>query len=152
MERRDLFARPPTQDSIRRFPRVGHDPLGMPQEGADRAHQRYDLKLQVEIRHDDRTFRGESVNVSLGGILIRCLEPVPFGALVFLRFRIPALKEDAAVEAIDRWTTHGAIGVEFVGLRAIEVWGLNKLFEGARPDERVRLHQPRAPIRGTPGA
>jgi PilZ domain-containing protein len=95
----------------------------------DRAHQRHGLTLRVEVRHGDATIVGESANVSLGGMLILLQEPVPFGTGVMLTFRIPALKDDATVAAVVRWTTDDAIGVEFIGLRAIEVWGLNQLLQ-----------------------
>ena len=96
----------------------------------ERVHQRYPLKLPVEVAIGDRVFVGESVNVSVGGMLVAVAEPVTFGSTVRLKFRLPALKNETQVEAAVRWVANGKIGVQFLGLRAIDVWGLNQIFQG----------------------
>jgi c-di-GMP-binding flagellar brake protein YcgR len=95
----------------------------------ERVHQRFPFRIPVEVSIGERSVSAESVNISLGGMLVACGEPVAFGSHVHVRFRIPALKEDTRVEAAVRWVTGGQIGVQFLGLRAIEVWGLNQLFQ-----------------------
>ncbi len=95
----------------------------------ERVHQRFPFRIPVEIAVGDRRVGAETVNISLGGMLVACAETVAFGSHVHMRFRIPALKEDTSVEAAVRWVTAGQIGVQFLGLRAIEVWGLNQLFQ-----------------------
>jgi c-di-GMP-binding flagellar brake protein YcgR len=95
----------------------------------ERVHQRYSFKLPVEIRAGEQSISGETVNISIGGMLVAVSSPVAFGTTVSLKFRIPALKEDTNVDAAVRWVSGGSIGVQFLGLRAIEVWGLNQLFK-----------------------
>ena len=95
----------------------------------ERVHHRYSFKLPVDVKIGDQTATGETVNVSIGGMLIGISAPITFGSTVGLRFRIPALKEDTTVDAAVRWVSKEAVGVQFLGLRAIEVWGLNQLFK-----------------------
>ena len=95
----------------------------------ERVHQRYSFKLPVTLKIGEATVEGETVNVSIGGLLVAVAATVVYGSIVGLRFRIPALKEDTQVDAAVRWVSAGSIGVQFLGLRAIEVWGLNQLFK-----------------------
>jgi len=95
----------------------------------ERVHRRYSFKLPVTLRVGEQTISGETVNVSIGGMLVSVASPVAFGSVVGMRFRIPALKEDTQVDGAVRWVAGGSIGVQFLGLRAIEVWGLNQLFK-----------------------
>ncbi len=72
------------------------------------------------------------VNLSLGGALVSFEKKIPMGARVHIVFSIPTLP--AAAEAIDigatvRWADQSGIGIQFDGLRARDVWGLNKYFE-----------------------
>ena len=94
-----------------------------------RIHHRHEVSLDVVWVHDGFERSGVSVNVSLGGMFIRAAEPPPFHSTVRLRFRIPALRQDTNVDAHVRWIEEGGFGVQFIGLRAIEVWGLNQLFK-----------------------
>jgi hypothetical protein len=59
---------------------------------------------------------------------------IPYGTEVTLRFRLPAMKEDANARATVRWNKPDGVGVQFGSLRAIEVWGLNQLFKRLTPD------------------
>ena len=69
------------------------------------------------------------VNMSLGGALITYPEHLALGQALRLTFRVPHLEEPIVVDAVVRWSTNDSIGVQFDGLRAREVWSLNKLFE-----------------------
>jgi hypothetical protein len=51
------------------------------------------------------------------------------GTRVKIRFRVPAHDQPIEVGAQVRWSTEDSIGVQFDGLRAREVWSLNKYFE-----------------------
>jgi hypothetical protein len=59
---------------------------------------------------------------------------IPYGTEVTVRFRLPAMKEDAHAPATVRWKKPDGIGVQFGSLRAIEVWALNQFFKGLGPD------------------
>lgn len=97
--------------------------------GTKRAHERYDRKIPVTIIAEGRELQGTTINVSLGGMFVALAEPVKFGSVVKVRFRLPALKEDTELTCTVRWVTPEGVGVQFGSLRAMEVWGLNQLFK-----------------------
>ena len=67
-------------------------------------------------------------NLSLGGAYIDGL-PLVMGQRVAVEFIVPSQPE--AIESVTtvRFTTPNGIGVQFDGLRARDVWALNKFFE-----------------------
>ena len=70
------------------------------------------------------------MNISLGGALISAGSPrFPMGSRVTVSFAIPTLEEAIEVGATVRWSDDTATGLQFDGLRAREVWALNKYFE-----------------------
>lgn len=94
-----------------------------------RIHHRHEVALEVTWSHDGAERTGTTANVSLGGMFIKTLESPPFHSTVRVRFRIPALRQDTNVDAHVRWVEAAGFGIQFIGLRAIEVWGLNQLFK-----------------------
>jgi hypothetical protein len=98
-----------------------------------RVHERYERKLSVVVVHEGGELACETVNVSLGGMLLATSASLPYGLKVKLRFHLPALKEDANIEAIVRWLKDDSMGVQFGSLRAREVWALNQLFKEGPP-------------------
>ena len=70
------------------------------------------------------------VNLSLGGALI-AVSGTRFGmgSLVQLSFSIPTTTDVIEVGATVRWSDDKVTGVQFDGLRARDVWALNKFFE-----------------------
>jgi hypothetical protein len=97
-----------------------------------RAQKRHACRLPVRIDAGGEEHEGNSVNLSLGGMLIDTDRRFPLGTAVMLRFRLPALKLDTEVEATVRWSEEGKHGMQFGSLRARDVWALNKLFRTAR--------------------
>jgi uncharacterized protein (TIGR02266 family) len=99
-----------------------------------RADRRYDRRLEVEIAVDGTSFQTYTRNVSLGGVYLIADRPVRFGSKVKLKFVVPTQPEPIEVEGEVRWVesadagTQG-IGIQFGGLRARDVWALNKFFE-----------------------
>ena len=70
------------------------------------------------------------MNISLGGALVSAGNPrFPMGSRVTISFAIPTLEEAIEVGATVRWSDDKATGLQFDGLRAREVWALNKFFE-----------------------
>ncbi len=97
-----------------------------------RVHERYDRRLKVIVIHEGSRIECVTRNVSLGGMYLVSDEKIPYGAKVELEFYLPALREDARIEATCRWQKEDGFGVQFGSLRAREVWALNQLFkEGA---------------------
>jgi hypothetical protein len=95
-----------------------------------RVHERYDRRLDVVVIHEDAEIACVSRNISLGGMLLDCTDAnLPYGSKVRLKFHLPALREDANIEATVRWQREEGMGVQFGSLRAREVWALNQLFK-----------------------
>ena len=68
-------------------------------------------------------------NMSLGGAQIAYPERLPMGLRVQLSFSIPDKNHSIEVGATVRWTSQTSLGLQFEGLRARDVWALNKFFE-----------------------
>ena len=99
-----------------------------------RADRRYDRRIEIEVTANGVAFATHTRNLSLGGMYIIADRALPFGTKVKLRFTVPTQTEVIEVEGEIRWVesedgdTHG-MGVQFGGLRARDVWALNKFFE-----------------------
>ncbi|MCP4603699.1 MAG: PilZ domain-containing protein [Proteobacteria bacterium] len=79
---------------------------------------------------------GRSVNISHGGTLIKT-DPAPkFGARLTLHISLPGLPDTCKIPCVVRWTNNRetSTGLQFEHLRAIEVWGLNKLINELKQD------------------
>jgi hypothetical protein len=68
-------------------------------------------------------------NISLGGALVSTGTRFSMGQRVQIAFTIPTLDTPIEVGAVVRWSDEKVTGLQFDGLRARDVWGLNKLFE-----------------------
>ena len=55
------------------------------------------------------------------------------GQRVSITFSIPTQAEAIEIGATVRWSDDKATGLQFDGLRAREVWALNKFFEQLQP-------------------
>jgi uncharacterized protein (TIGR02266 family) len=104
--------------------------------GYVRKSERHDRKLEIGFTHEGTEYQGSSRNISLGGVFIEYDGPtVAYGAKVRLRFNLPSQSEPIQVSGEVRWSEpakpgeHGGIGVRFEGLRARDVWALNKFLE-----------------------
>ena len=106
-------------------------PSSPPGTGADnkRAVTRHEKSVPVWFTYENEERDGVTRNMSLGGMYVVTADPPPFGASVFVRFRLPGLKEESRVKGQVRWIDGEGMGVQFEALRAIEVWALNQLFK-----------------------
>jgi uncharacterized protein (TIGR02266 family) len=83
-----------------------------------------------------RTHSATTGNISLGGVFIETSETFPLQSRLQIRFRIPTQPEPIEVTGEVRWLEAGGpnqppgIGIRFQGLRAREVWALNRFFQG----------------------
>jgi hypothetical protein len=100
-----------------------------------RVHERYDRRLKVVVIHETSRIECITRNVSLGGMYLISEAKLPYGAKVELEIYLPALKEDARIEATVRWQKEDGVGIQFGSLRAREVWALNQLFKESGDDE-----------------
>jgi hypothetical protein len=94
-----------------------------------RSHARFPVSLQVTLVCAGQRHKGETRDVSLGGMFVYMDARIPFGADVEVLVRLPALKEEIAIHAVARWHQDGGVGVSFKSMRAREVWALNQLFK-----------------------
>lgn len=94
-----------------------------------RAATRHAVTIAVTVNVEGQSFESEMQNLSLGGAYVSLGRRLAMGTRVDLRFRIPTQDEPIEIGAQVRWSTDEGIGVQFGGLRAREVWSLNKFFE-----------------------
>jgi len=104
-----------------------------------RSDRRYERRVAIDVIHDGAAFSAYTRNISLGGVFIETESSLPFGAKLSLKFRIPTQTEVVEVDGQVRWveTEDGhvrGIGIRFDGLRARDVWALNKFFESPTED------------------
>ena len=69
------------------------------------------------------------MNLSLGGALVSAGQKFAMGQRVQISFMLPTLENPIEVGATVRWSDAKTTGLQFDGLRARDVWGLNKFFE-----------------------
>jgi hypothetical protein len=69
------------------------------------------------------------MNLSLGGALLTAGTKLPMGQRCSISFNVPTMEEAIEVGATVRWSDDKATGIQFDGLRARDVWALNKYFE-----------------------
>lgn len=99
-----------------------------------RADRRYDRRIDIEVEGDGAALKTYTRNISLGGVYVIAQRALPFGCKVKLRFKVSTQNEPIEVDGEVRWVeaedgdTHG-MGIQFGGLRARDVWALNKFFE-----------------------
>jgi uncharacterized protein (TIGR02266 family) len=99
-----------------------------------RADRRYDRRVLIEIEGEGTAFSAHTRNISLGGVFIDTDNRLPFGAKVSMRFKVATQVEVIEVDGHVRWVEADdgivrGIGIQFAGLRARDVWALNKYFE-----------------------
>ena len=69
------------------------------------------------------------MNLSLGGALISAGARFAMGQRVSISVTIPTMSDAIEVGATVRWSDDKATGLQFDGLRARDVWALNKFFQ-----------------------
>ena len=98
-----------------------------------RTDPRYDRRIEVELIVGDARQTATTKNISLGGMYIETLEPLPMLSKVVVKFRVPTQNEMVEVVGQVRWLEPGptvcGVGIRFDGLRAREVWALNRFFQ-----------------------
>jgi uncharacterized protein (TIGR02266 family) len=91
--------------------------------------------LEVEMTADGTRRTGHSRNISLGGMFVETTELLPVQTTIQVRFRVPTQPEPIDVTGEVRWVESGGtgqpagIGIRFHGLRARDVWALNRFFQ-----------------------
>lgn len=102
-----------------------------------RIDPRYERQLEVEVSYDGKKQTSQTRNISLGGLYLDSLTSLPIGTTVQLRFTLPTQPEPVEVAGDVRWVVKkgtsdaSGIGIRFQGLRAKDVWALNRFFQSA---------------------
>ncbi len=101
-----------------------------------RTDPRYERRIEVEIVLEGKRQPAATRNISLGGMYVESASPLPMGATVQVRFHVPAQVEAIEVMGDVRWiepptggNTQTGMGIRFHGLRARDVWALNRYFQ-----------------------
>jgi hypothetical protein len=94
-----------------------------------RTSTRHAVSLPAQLTIDGSQRSCTVMNLSLGGALFALDSRIAMGARVDFRFSVPTLEEPIVIGAVVRWSDDKATGIQFDGLRAREVWALNKYFE-----------------------
>lgn len=94
-----------------------------------RTATRHDVSLPGQLALDGQLRDVLVQNLSLGGALIAAGARIAMGQRVQFTFRVPTAEELIDTSAIVRWSDDKATGLQFEGLRARDVWALNKFFE-----------------------
>ena len=103
-----------------------------------RIDPRYDRQLEIEVLFEGKKQTSQTLNISLGGLYLESASPLPIGTTVQLRFQLPTQPEPVEVAGDVRWIVKkegpgdkSGIGIRFQGLRARDVWALNRYFQSA---------------------
>ncbi len=100
-----------------------------------RTDPRYARRLDVEVIAGEEKRTATTRNISLGGLFIETDQPYPLQTHLQIRFKIPTHPETIEVSGEVRWVEPGdadqpcGMGIRFQGLRAREVWALNRYFQ-----------------------
>jgi hypothetical protein len=93
-----------------------------------RRSTRHAVALAFTVEAGGKRFDVTSKNLSLGGAALELAERLPVGSRARVSFRVPGHPDPIEVDAEVRWSDDREIGVSFGGLRAREVWELNRYF------------------------
>ncbi len=94
-----------------------------------RISQRHNVVLQASLDSDGETADAVIEDLSLGGAQVIYPRRLPMGKRIKVSFALPGRPEPIKVGAVVRWVKPDSIGLQFEGLRARDVWSLNKYFE-----------------------
>ena len=95
----------------------------------NRRSTRHPVNIPATVEVDGTSHESVIHNLSLGGGHFGFESRLPMGTRVNVSFRIPNLEQPITVGGAVRWAAPVGIGVQFDGLRAKEVWSLNKFFD-----------------------
>jgi hypothetical protein len=94
-----------------------------------RTSTRHAVSLVGKLAIDGASRACTVVNLSLGGAQVAAGTKLAMGQRVQLAFNVPTMEEPIDIGGTVRWSDDASIGIQFDGLRARDVWALNKYFE-----------------------
>jgi uncharacterized protein (TIGR02266 family) len=96
------------------------------------------LSLELEDSRGVKT-RGVTTNISLGGMFVETAAVYPYGTRLRLRIELPGRSTPIEVAGDVRWSdvaseVQRGLGIHFGGLKAKDVWELNRYLSSQGPD------------------
>lgn len=79
------------------------------------------------MKQGDKALTARALNASLGGLFLELEDKMPLGARLHVRFEVVGHVVES--DAVVRWHGDRGFGVQFDGLRARDVWALEKYFK-----------------------
>jgi hypothetical protein len=101
-----------------------------------RTSARHPVDVEARLQVGNTSVRCKLSNLSMGGAFVNG-PPLPIDSRVTLYLSLPALDSVLEAPCWVRWSTDEGCGVQFDGLRAIDVWALGKYIGAAREPARV---------------
>jgi hypothetical protein len=105
-----------------------------------RASTRYQVEIDMQVvASDGQEIAARTLNLSLGGTLVRTLTPISVrvGDRLRVAFQVPELATPLTASADVRWVgdlDDAILGLQFVtGFRAKETWALGRFLERQPP-------------------
>jgi uncharacterized protein (TIGR02266 family) len=99
-----------------------------------RRHQRalLDVALEFEAKGSSERTAGRSRDVSVGGMFILTVTPLPCGAALVVHVTMPGQKSPFALPGVVRWSKNGeGMGVQFGLVGARETHAITELTKEA---------------------
>jgi hypothetical protein len=94
-----------------------------------RRHNRAPLDASVEFvgKGSSERIAGRAKDISLGGMFIETLHPLPFSSELVVHVLLPSQKAPFALPGVVRWTRDGGMGVQFGLIGARETHAITEL-------------------------
>lgn len=85
------------------------------------------IPIRYTVMGNGTTAESTTRDVSLGGLFVLAQAPPPIGTKLSMWFLMPTLRDPVEATGVVRWSeVNVGFGVQFDGLRAREVYALNK--------------------------
>jgi hypothetical protein len=94
-----------------------------------RTSTRHAVSIPATLVVDGVSGASTMLNLSLGGALVTAAKRLPLGQRVQITFSVPTSEDAIDIGGTVRWADGANVGLQFDGLRARDVWALNKYFE-----------------------
>lgn len=92
-----------------------------------RAEQRTELFVELAFTSVAGSGVGYAKNISLGGMYVETMDPVPFNATVTLHMPLPGFPDLVDLSAVVRWSDETGMGLQFGTMGARVTHALTEL-------------------------
>lgn len=98
--------------------------------GSQRRFERVACRLRVDLLIGPRIIPAETLNISLGGMLVTADFEPEYGRIFSARVHLPEPDHTCEVDLQVMWSGANGFGVAFDALRPLDVWALLRYLEG----------------------